>query len=107
MSLLFDIFVGRFAGIVSGLCGLISSISLSKAPVETLMLRRALVYFDNAKGTMDLERQAKFERSLKRRELVHLKAEGRWTLVGLSFLAASFSVLIASEIWKEFFLAAN
>lgn len=101
MALVFDIFVGRYAPLVSGVCGLCGSLALAWAPIATARLREVFLQFGEIDSKVDPKARDDARGALTREARQLLAVEKRINLAGAVFLVAAFAILIANSIYAS------
>ena len=99
----YNVCLGSYADITSGVLGLLAAVAFAKAPIESLSSRRALFQLLTLDRTVsaDAYEAARHNLVVMAEEL--LDTERMWNKWGASLLFASFAILIAHAFSPKFF----
>jgi hypothetical protein len=103
LTLIFELFVGKYADALSAVLGLVGALAFAKAPIESLNSRRALLQILTLTDVFDKPTIAEARATLVAEAEDLLETERRWNLGGALSLAASFLILLAhysQELWS-------
>ncbi|MDE2362587.1 MAG: hypothetical protein KGM42_07905 [Hyphomicrobiales bacterium] len=97
-GLLYDLTIGAYSSAVSGVCGILGSLALARAPLENRKLRLALLQLEQLDRTLgpDTIEAARIPLTRQARRL--LEVETKWNLIGVGLLLLSFVILTAGSL---------
>ena len=102
MAMLWDLFVGAYAPVLSGVCGLVGSACLAIPPIRSWGLRNAALTFQKLTGSRLFDRAAQRGQRVATGKLrQELKLERIFNFAGAASLFAAFLLLILHALWGQ------
>jgi hypothetical protein len=99
LDFIFDIIVGRHAGITSGVFGILGSVALAIPPIESLKLRTVLLKLFSISDELPKEAVKAAKDPLLQEAQYLLARERRFNIVGAGLLVAAFVILFMNSIY--------
>jgi hypothetical protein len=99
LELLFDIFIGKYAVMVSGALGILGSVALALPPIESLHVRVVLLQLDGIQEGLSEEAYKNAKHGLTSEARRLLKRERRLNMIGAFLLIAAFVILFTNATY--------
>lgn len=100
LQLLFDLFIGRYAGVTAGILGILGSLALAVPPIRSANLRHSLLQLDQIGDALSEASLIAARKRLTAEARKFLATEMNWNLAGAIQLVGAFVVLLANSIFS-------
>jgi hypothetical protein len=101
LDVLFSLFVGHYAPMVSGALGIAGSLALASPPIRSNSLRTVVLKLDQIDGMLSKSAHKTAKSELTQRERKLLNSEKGWNLLGAVLLLSAFAILFLNSAYCD------